>query len=100
MRSQLTAVLLAGPASTQAINALYRLTLKAKERFESSGLSAREFARLLDTSPAQLYRLLDPTNYTKSVKQLISLLYLLGAEVDVEVKTRPGRRGSRRKVDV
>lgn len=73
---------------------LYRLTLEAKKRYESSGLSAREVARLLDTSPTQLYRLLEPTNYTKSLKQLVSLLYLLGAEVEVEVRNRPRRRAS------
>jgi len=73
---------------------LYRLTLEAKDRFESSGLSAREVARLLDTSPTQLYRLLDPTNYAKSLKQLLSLLYLLGAEVEVEVRNRSRRRAS------
>ena len=73
---------------------LYRLTLEAKGRFERSELSAREVARLLHTSPAQLYRLLDPTNYAKSLKQLVSLLYLLGAEVEVEVRNRPRRRAS------
>ena len=73
---------------------VYRLTLEAKERYESSGLSAREVARLLDTSPTQLYRLLDPTNYTKSLKQLVSLLYLLGGEVEVEVRSRSRRRAS------
>jgi hypothetical protein len=71
---------------------LYRLTLEAKNRFESSELSAREVSRWLGTSPTQLYRLLDPSNYSKSVKQLISLLYVLGCEVDVEVKERPGPR--------
>jgi hypothetical protein len=73
---------------------LYRLTLEAKERFDASALSAREVARLLDTSPAQLYRLLDPTNYAKSVKQLISLLYVLGAQVELEVRSRPRRHAS------
>jgi len=63
-------------------------------RYEASGLSAREVARLLDTSPTQLYRLLDPTNHAKSLKQLVSLLYLLGAEVEVEVRNRPRRRAS------
>ena len=73
---------------------LYRLTLEAKKRFESSGLSAREVARLLGTSPTQLYRLLDPTNYGKSLKQLVALLYLLGAEVELEVKNRTQRHAS------
>jgi hypothetical protein len=71
---------------------LYRLTQEARTRFEASGLSAREVARWLGTSPTQLYRLLDPTNYSKSIRQLISLLYVLGCEVDVEVKQRPRRR--------
>lgn len=71
---------------------LYRLTQEARKRFEASDLSAREVARLLATSPAQLYRLLDPTNYRKSLPQLISLLYVLGCEVDLEVKERPRRR--------
>ena len=73
---------------------LYRLTLEAKDRYDASGLSAREVARLLGTSPTQLYRLLDPTNYAKSLKQLVSLLYLLGAEVEVEVKNRAQRHAS------
>ncbi|MHB8290086.1 MAG: hypothetical protein ACYDEY_12780 [Acidimicrobiales bacterium] len=71
--------------------ALYRLTQSARTRFEASGLSAREVARGLGTSPTQLYRLLEPTNYSKSVRQLISLLYFLGCEVDVEVKEGSGR---------
>jgi len=73
---------------------LYRLTTEARERFEASGLSAREVARWLGTSPTQLYRLLDPTNYAKSLKQLLSLLYLLGAKVEVEVRDSSRRRPS------
>lgn len=74
--------------------ALYRLTQEARSRLDSSGLSIREVARSLGTSPAQLYRLLDPTNYTKSLRQLMSLLYLLGCDIDVEVRTRRGRAAS------
>jgi hypothetical protein len=70
---------------------LYRLTQEARTRFESSGLSTREVARSLGTSPTQLYRLLDPTNYAKSVRQLMALLYHLGYDIDVEVKRRRGR---------
>jgi hypothetical protein len=68
---------------------LYRLSQEARSRFESSGLSARQVSQLLQTSPTQLYRLLDPTNYTQSLRQLLSLLFVLGCEVDVEVKDRP-----------
>lgn len=39
--------------------------------------------RRLGTSPAQFYRLLDPTNYRKSVRQLLSLLHALNYDVDV-----------------
>ncbi len=74
--------------------ALYRLSQQARARFEASGLSAREVARSLGTSPTQLYRLLDPTNYTKSLRQLMALLYLLGCDVDVEVKERRPRAAS------
>lgn len=70
---------------------LYRLTQEAQNRFASSGLSAREVSRWLRTSPAQLYRLMDPTNYSKSLRQLLSLLYVLGCEVELEVKDRPRR---------
>ncbi len=73
---------------------LYRLTLQARTRFEDSGLSAREVARALGTSPTQLYRLLDPTNYAKSVRQLMALLYLLGYDVDLEVTERRSRAAS------
>lgn len=71
--------------------ALYRLSQEARERYEASGLSAREVTRLLGTSPTQLYRLLDPTNYTKSLRQLMALLYVLGCDVDVEIKERAPR---------
>lgn len=68
--------------------ALYELTLEARRRFDQSGLSAREVARWLGTSPAQLYRLLDPANYSKSVKKLILLLYVLGFQVEFAVRKR------------
>jgi hypothetical protein len=74
--------------------ALYRLSQEARTRFDASGLSAREVARSLDTSPTQLYRLLDPTNNTKSLRQLMSLLYLVGCDVDLEVKERTPRAAS------
>jgi len=62
---------------------LYQLTLAAKQRFESSGLSVRDVSARLGTSPPQLYRLLDTTNYSKSARQLLALLALLGAEIAV-----------------
>ena len=70
---------------------LYRLTTEAREKFDASPLSAREISRRLGTSPAQLYRLLDPTNYSKSLRQLFSLLAVLGYDVEVSVKDRLAR---------
>lgn len=70
---------------------IYRLTVDAAERVKPSGLSVRELARRLGTSVPQVYRLLDPTNSTKSLAQLLGLLHVLGCEVDVVLR-RPRRR--------
>ena len=67
---------------------LYRLTLEAQERVEQSPLGTRELIRRLGTSAAQYYRLLDQTNYRKSVRQMLSLLHLLGCEVDLVIRDR------------
>lgn len=67
---------------------LYRLTLEAQHRVGESPLSKREIMRRLGTSAAQLYRLLDQTNYRKSVDQMLALLQVLNCEVDLVVRTR------------
>jgi hypothetical protein len=67
---------------------LYRLTLEARRRIDDSGLSRREIIRRLKTSPAQLYRLLDQTNYRKSVDQVLSLLAVLDCDVELLVRTK------------
>ena len=67
---------------------LYKLTIKALEHIEQTGLSRREVARRLNTSLSQLYRLLDPTNYKKSAGQLVQLLYVLGVDVDIVTTPR------------
>jgi hypothetical protein len=67
---------------------LYRLTLEAQKRIAESPLSKREIMRRLGTSAAQLYRLLDQTNYRKSVDQVLSLLQVLNCEVDLVVRTK------------
>lgn len=69
---------------------LYRLTLEADRALQRSGIAKREIARRLDTSPAQLYRLLDTTNYRKSVDQLLMLLQVLNREVEFTVRSRKG----------
>jgi hypothetical protein len=65
---------------------LYRLTIEARKRIVISQLSKREIVRRLGTSAAQLYRLLDPSNYRKSVDQLLSLLQVLDCDVELIVR--------------
>jgi hypothetical protein len=67
---------------------LHNLTVEALERLERSRLSKREIIRRLGTSPAQLYRLLDPTNYRKSVDKMLALLQVLDCEVEVIVRQK------------
>jgi hypothetical protein len=67
---------------------LYRLTLEAQKRVAASPLSKREVVRRLGTSAAQLYRLLDQTNYRKSVDQVLALLQVLNCDVDLVVRTK------------
>ena len=72
---------------------LHDLTVHAREALAASPLSTREVCRRLGTSATQLYRLLDPANYRKSLRQLLELLSLLGCDVDVVLRTaRPGRK--------
>ena len=67
---------------------LYRLTLEAQKRIAESPLSKREIVRRLGTSAAQLYRLLDQTNYRKSVDRVLALLQVLNCDVDLIVRTK------------
>ncbi|MBH0207342.1 MAG: helix-turn-helix domain-containing protein [Nitrospira sp.] len=67
---------------------LYKLTIEAQKRIKKSPLSTREIIRRLHTSATQLYRLLDQTNYRKSIDQLLSLLHVLDCDVDLLVKNR------------
>ncbi len=66
----------------------HQLTVQARQRIDQAGLSRRELARRLNTSVPQLYRLLDPANTRKSLRQLVSLLHLLGCDVTLVVKPR------------
>ena len=74
---------------------LYKLTLETRKRIQDSPLSKREIIRRLGTSATQLYRLLDQTNYKKSIDQLLSLLGVLDCQVEVKVRSkRPARRAA------
>jgi hypothetical protein len=67
---------------------LYQLTLEAQKAINATPLARREIIRRLSTSPSQLYRLLDQTNYRKSVDQLLRLLKVLGCEVEFVVRSK------------
>jgi hypothetical protein len=67
---------------------LYRLTLEAQKRIATTRLAKREIIRRLGTSPTQLYRLLDQTNYRKSVDQLLRLLQVLDCDVQLVVRAK------------
>jgi hypothetical protein len=69
---------------------LYKLTLEAQRLVADSPLSKREIIRRLGTSPAQFYRLLDQTNYHKSVDKMLILLYVLDCEIDLCVRSPIG----------
>jgi hypothetical protein len=65
---------------------LHKLTVEALKLLKSGGLSKQELIRRLKTSPSQLYRLLDPANYRKSVDEMFRLIAVLGYRVDIKVK--------------
>ena len=67
---------------------LYKLTVEAQKRVAKSALSRREIIRRLGTSATQFYRLLDQTNYRKSVDQVLSLLHVLDCDVDLVVRAK------------
>ena len=67
---------------------IHQMTVEARERVEKSGLSRRELTRRLKTSLPQLYRLLDTTNTTKSMNQLVALLQVLDCNVELVVTDR------------
>jgi len=72
---------------------LYRLTIEAQRRVADSPSTKREIIRRLGTSPAQFYRLLDQTNYRKSVDKMLALLHVLDCEIDLTVRAVGGTIG-------
>jgi hypothetical protein len=67
---------------------LYRLTLEAQKCIATTTLPKREIVRRLGTSPSQLYRLVDQTNYRKSVDQMLRLLQVLNCDVEFVVRRK------------
>jgi hypothetical protein len=67
---------------------LYQLTLEAQRRVAHSSLSRREIIRRLRTSAAQFYRLLDQTNRSKSIDEVLRLLSVLDCDVEFRVHAK------------
>ena len=67
---------------------LYKLTIEAQKRVETSALSKREIIRRLRTSATQFYRLLDQANSRKLVDQLLSLLHVLDCDIELLIRTK------------
>lgn len=67
---------------------LYGLTVEARKHIGTTPLAKREIIRRLRTSPTQLYRLLDQTNYRKSVDQMLRLLQILDCDVQLVVRAK------------
>jgi len=61
---------------------LHKLSVQAVEAMKASDLSKHEVVRRLKTSPSQLYRLLDSSNYRKSIDEMLRLLTVLGCKVE------------------
>lgn len=64
---------------------LHQLTVDAIRLIKASGLSKNEIVRRLKTSPSQLYRLLDPTNYKKSIDEMFRLIAVLGHRAEIHL---------------
>ena len=79
---------------------IYKLTLEAQKCLAASSLSRREIIRRLGTSASQFYRLLDQTNYRKSVSQLLALLNILDCEVNIVIQQKSSRVHSDIRVEV
>lgn len=67
---------------------LLDLTVEARRRASALRLGVRQLARMLDTSPARAAQLLDTADTGKSVKAMLGLLSVLGADVRLIVTDR------------
>lgn len=77
-----------GDPGAEHADTLYKLTVEAETALAESRISKRAVARRLGTSMSQLTRLLDATNGTKSVEQMMTLLRALGRDVEIVVRRR------------
>ena len=64
---------------------LYKLSLEAQKAVTDAEISISELARRLETSRAQINRLLEPSNYQKTIDQVMKVLSVLGRRIEVQV---------------
>jgi len=67
---------------------LYELTARAREQLERSPMTVRALSHHLHLSPDRVRRLLDTTNYRKSIRQMLSLLQALDCKVEIQIRSR------------
>lgn len=72
---------------------VYNLTIAARRAMKASPLSQREVMRRAGTSPAQIQRLLDPKNRTKSIDKLVVLLVAMDCDVELAVSPAGSAHG-------
>lgn len=65
---------------------LFNLSVQAQELLQKSKCPKREIIRRMGTSPTQFYRLLDQTNYKKTIFQMLKLLRALDYTVEFTIK--------------
>lgn len=75
----------------------YRLSLEAERHARTAVLSKREIAKRLGTSPAQIYRLIDPANGKKTINQVVALLDVLGLKVEFRVEPKKESKAGKRR---
>ncbi len=69
---------------------LHELTGKALKLLKGAGISKHEITRRLKTSPSQLARLLDPTNSSKSLDEMVRLITVLGYRLEWQIVKEAG----------
>lgn len=67
----------------------FEVVLEGRTHDDLSVRTAPARTRVRCTSATQFYRLLDQTNYSKSIGQLLSLLEILNCEVEFVVRDKP-----------
>lgn len=77
---------------------LYNVSLKAQKLFQEKKMSVRGLARAMNTSTAQIYRLLNQANYDKTLDQMFKVIKILGGDVHVDITSKKFSERATRKV--